>query len=182
VAATHPRILARRLSFETQYVRVVEKDVECAEGAEPETFWAVASGRYAAVLALTEDGRIPLVRQFRPAVERFVLELPSGAVDAGEEPEAAARRELLEEAGCAAAALVPVGPLIVDSGRQETLQWAYFAPAVRVVEETPEPVEPLETLFVQPAELARLIVAGDFDLAPHVAIVGRALLAGLIEL
>jgi ADP-ribose pyrophosphatase len=147
-----------------------------------QTFWAVQSGRYVAVFAVTDDGRIPLVRQFRPTVERYVLELPSGAVDAGEDPESAARRELREETGCEAGELIPLGPLIVDSGREETLQWAYFAPVVRVVDEHPDPGEPLETLFVAPAELRRLIVDGDFDLGPHVGIVGRALLAGLLTL
>ncbi len=176
-----PRIVGRRLVFESPFVRVYEQDVEPAPGEEQQVFWSIDSGRYAAVLALTEDGEIPLVRQFRPAHGRFVLELPSGAVDEGEEPEAAARRELLEETGCEARDLVPLGPLLVDSGRSETLQWAYFAPGARRVA-SPDPGEPLETVWVSPAELKRLIVAGELDLGVHVAMVGRAVLAGLLRL
>ena len=64
-----------------------------------------------------------------------MLELPSGAIEPGEAPEAAARRELLEETGCEAGELVSLGQFHVDSGRLETQQWAFFAPDVRIVDE-----------------------------------------------
>ncbi len=51
------------------------------------------------VLALTPDGRLVLVRQFRFGSDGFSLELPGGAVEAGEDPVAAAVRELSEETG-----------------------------------------------------------------------------------
>jgi ADP-ribose pyrophosphatase len=51
------------------------------------------------VLALTADSHVILVRQFRPAVQAYTLEMPAGAVDPGEDIESAARRELLEETG-----------------------------------------------------------------------------------
>lgn len=177
-----PRIVGRRLVYESPFLRVFEQDVEAEPGEEAQVFWSVDTGRYAAVLALTEDGEIPLVRQFRPAHGRFVLELPSGAVDEDEEPEAAARRELREETGCEAGRLVPLGPLLVDSGRSETLQWAYFAPGARRGEAAPDPGEALEIVFVSPAELKRLVATGELDLGVHVAMVGRAVLAGLLVL
>ncbi len=51
------------------------------------------------VIALTADGRIVLVRQYRHGIDRMALEIPSGLVDKDEEPLAAARRELAEETG-----------------------------------------------------------------------------------
>jgi ADP-ribose pyrophosphatase len=52
------------------------------------------------VVPLTDDGEVVCVRQYRPAVDRWMLELPAGVRDVdGEPPEETARRELEEEAG-----------------------------------------------------------------------------------
>jgi len=56
-------------------------------------------GQTVGVLALTPDGRLVMVRQFRPGPDRVVLNVPGGFVDAGETPVEAAARELTEETG-----------------------------------------------------------------------------------
>ena len=179
---TVPRILDRRLAWESPYVDVVEKDVDLGGPRGVETFWSVRTGGYAAIVAVTQEGLIPLVRQYRPAVEAYVLELPSGAIDAGEAPDAAARRELLEETGYEARELAFLGQLHVDSGRLETQQWAYFAPDVHLVNDRPTGEEELEVLFVTPAELRESILRGEFNLSVHVGMVGLAVLSGRLVL
>ena len=60
----------------------------------------------AAVVAVKEDGRILMVRQFRNALDRETLEIPAGGLNGAEEPtDAAAARELEEEAGYTAGRL-----------------------------------------------------------------------------
>jgi ADP-ribose pyrophosphatase len=56
-------------------------------------------GQTVGVLALTPDGRLLCVRQFRPGPDRVVLNIPGGFVDEGETPIEAAARELTEETG-----------------------------------------------------------------------------------
>lgn len=177
-----PGIVGRRTVYANPWLEVVEKDVELAPPRGRETFWSVRTGWYAAVLAVTDDGRVPLVCQFRPAVESPVLELPSGAIEDGETPEEAVRRELLEETGCEAGVLHLVGELHTDSGRMESRQWAYFAPDVRVVRDGPVGDEQLELLFVPREELVGLIVDGSFKMAVHLAVVAGAVAAGRFRL
>lgn len=54
------------------------------------------------ILAVTDEGRIPVVRQFRKPQEKVLLELPAGKADPGEEAEVTALRELQEETGYSA--------------------------------------------------------------------------------
>ena len=56
-------------------------------------------GRVVSVLALTPDNKVILAKQFRPGPEKILMEIPGGVVDADENPEQSAERELLEETG-----------------------------------------------------------------------------------
>jgi ADP-ribose pyrophosphatase len=53
------------------------------------------------LIPVQDDGRVVLIQQYRPTVERVLWELPAGSVDRGEEPDAAAARECEEEIGLA---------------------------------------------------------------------------------
>jgi len=66
-----------------------------------------------AIVAVTDTHEVLLIRQFRPPVNRYVIEFPAGLNDKGDTIEEAARRELLEETGYYARRLIPVteGPL-----------------------------------------------------------------------
>jgi ADP-ribose pyrophosphatase len=79
--------------------RVFAVDVEKIPGPGGRTY-EVATVRHAPCVVLIpvlDDGRIVLIRQYRHSVKRVLWELPAGSIDAGEAPEAAARRECEEE-------------------------------------------------------------------------------------
>jgi ADP-ribose pyrophosphatase len=67
-------------------------------GIEQDLLWIRHPGAVA-VAPLTDKGELLLVRQYRHAVRAITLELPAGRREAGEDPLAAARRELAEETG-----------------------------------------------------------------------------------
>jgi 8-oxo-dGTP pyrophosphatase MutT (NUDIX family) len=64
------------------------------------------------VVPVTPEGEVVCVRQYRPGTDEVTLEIPGGMIEPGEAPEAAARRELLEETGFAAERFVALG--VVD--------------------------------------------------------------------
>jgi ADP-ribose pyrophosphatase len=51
------------------------------------------------LLPIADDGRVILIRQYRPSIDREIWEVPAGSVDAGESPDQAAARECEEEIG-----------------------------------------------------------------------------------
>ena len=69
-----------------------------------------------AMVAVTGDGELLLIEQTRPAIGGAQVELPAGLVDEGEDFEAAARRELMEETGFSAERFDPLGEAPPSSG------------------------------------------------------------------
>jgi len=69
-----------------------------SDGAE-HSFFVVECPDWVNVIALTKDKEVVLIEQYRQGAEEIILEIPGGMIDTGEDPEAAARRELLEETG-----------------------------------------------------------------------------------
>lgn len=69
----------------------------------------IVKSSFVIVIAAKADGSVVCVRQFRHPFQQAELSFPAGHVDAGEDPEAAARRELQEEAGLKASRMVKLG-------------------------------------------------------------------------
>jgi ADP-ribose pyrophosphatase len=68
------------------------------------------------IIPLLDDGRIVLIRNLRPAVGRTLIELPAGTLARGEDPRAAAERELQEETGYRAGTIEPVCQFFMSPG------------------------------------------------------------------
>lgn len=82
------------------YISIVTRQYELPGGGEAE--WdLLAGGDTVAVLAMTADRHVVLVRQYRPGPARILDELPGGGIEEGEDPAEAAARELAEETGYA---------------------------------------------------------------------------------
>ena len=174
---TSARILTRTRTRLSPWVHVVSKEVEFAPGKEVEVYHCVAQPDYIAILARTSSGLIPLVRQYRPAVEAYTWELPAGLLEEGESPEEACRRELKEETGLNAERTTYLGCYYPDTGRLENRLHAFF-----VTTSDPDPgfvSEPgISVDFVNAEKLRDCILSGKFRHQLHLALFTLATLKG----
>jgi 8-oxo-dGTP pyrophosphatase MutT (NUDIX family) len=176
-----PKIKARRATRISPWVEIIEREVEFTPGAALELYHAVGQQDYIAIVALTPDGRIPIVRQYRPALEQFTWELPAGMVDKGETAADCCRRELMEETGFAVRSLHPLGSYAPCTARLSNRVHSFFvATAARA--EAPASEAGIELRLVTPAELSTLIQSGEFVLQLHIGAILLAGLAGHINL
>ena len=140
MAGKWPKIRSRRITTVSPWVSVIAREVEFSADAPPQLYHAVAQADYVAIVAVTQDGRIPLVRQYRPVLEGFSWELPAGLVDGGEDPAESCRRELLEETGFSARAIHRLADTSPCTGRLNNRIYSFFVEAgARVGKLDPEP-------------------------------------------
>ncbi len=176
-----PKIRSRSVTTVSPWMDVIAREVEFAPGAAPEVYHAVGQQDYLAIVAVAPDGRIPLVRQYRPAVEAFTWELPAGLVEPGEAPAESARRELLEETGLTARAIHPLGVSAACTGRLSNGVHSFFVEAgERVADFRPEPG--LTTAMATPDELVAMIRRGEFVQQLHLGALMLAELRSLLTL
>lgn len=171
-----PKIVSCRATRVSPWVELIEREVEFTSGAAPDVYHAIGQMDYVAIVARTPDGTIPIVRQYRPALENFTWELPAGTLENKDKsPADCCRRELLEETGFPAQTVHVLGSYAPCTARLSNRIHTFF------VETGPRVHQPatelgIELKLVTPHELAALIQARDFVLQLHL---GSLLLAGM---
>ena len=124
-------------------------------------FEIVRFGQGVAILPITEDGRVVLIRQLRPAVGAPILEIPAGKMEEGEEILATARRELLEETGIEGAALHLMQSIYTTPGFCDEVIHLVMARGGTVGPSSPEEDEWIDPpLFLSREEIRSLVLSG----------------------
>lgn len=130
------------------------------------------------VVALTDAGRLLMIRQFRVGSRAVTLEIPGGGVEAGEDRQAAAARELLEETGYAAERWSSLGSIEPNPAFHNNRCHTFLAEgARRVADPHPDTREDIEVEEIDRALLPELIRSGAIT---H-ALVTHALLRFALE-
>lgn len=114
-----------------------------------------------AVMAITDDNRLVVVRQFRKPLERTIVEIPAGKLEPGEEPVVCAHRELEEETGYTTQTMQHVASCYTSPGFANEIIHLYRTNGLIAGEAKPDEDEFVELMHITIEEAQQLIAAGE---------------------
>jgi ADP-ribose pyrophosphatase len=154
-------VITTRTVYQGRYLRAEERTVRLPDGRDARREIVVPPNAVG-VLPMTDDGTVYLVRQYRTALERAILEIPAGILEPGEDADQTARRECGEEIGLSPARLDPlVGyyhSVGFSTGRIEVFLGRDLRPAPHA---KPDGTEFLEIVTMSFDELLDRVQRGD---------------------
>ena len=138
----------------------------------------VEHGGAVAVVPMADRNTVILVRQFRLPAGKVLLEIPAGGIDAGEGPEACARRELAEEIGRVPGRLIPLFTCFLAPGYSTEKMHGFLALDLQDGAQDPDEDELLELAPMSLDDALAAIARGEIDDAKTIA--GLTLAARLL--
>lgn len=174
-----PPYVRSRLLTSHPLIKVFEHELPVEVSGEPPRTRPVVTlslGDWAVVLARTVEGTFLLVEQHRFGIGASTIEVAGGIVDPGEAPIDAARRELFEETGHHAPALVPLGWVFPNPALYDNRAHLFFADGVtRIADVVPTPEEVTHPRRYDRAALERAVAEGEIRHALSLLVITRAL-------
>ena len=151
--------LSSQLIYQGRLIRVRVDRVRLPNGRESSREIVEHNGAVA-IVALDGEGNVLLVRQYRKAVERTLLEIPAGTLEAGEEPLKCAHRELQEETGYMAGKMEHLGGFYSAPGFCTEYLTLYLATDLTPGPSNAEADEDIELVRLPLAQTRDLIASG----------------------
>jgi ADP-ribose pyrophosphatase len=169
------QVLRRRELLDgSPWLRVWAEDVRLPNGTVIEGFYKLEMPDYVVVVPMCDDG-VVVQRMYKHGPGGIGLHVPAGYIETGEEPLAAAQRELLEETGCSADDWTYLGRLTNDGNRGSGAGHFFLA---RDVHKTGKPIkDELEVATVETISLDQLVEAVLGGEVPLLSIAGAVGLA-----
>jgi ADP-ribose pyrophosphatase len=137
-----PDVLSSREVYQGKIVSLRVDEIALSEGRSA-TREVVEHPGAVVIIALDGEGEVALVRQYRHAIKRYLLELPAGGLEPGEEPLATAQRELREEVGLDAAIWTSLGYFFSSPGFANEILHVFLAEDLRPGHADPDEDEDL---------------------------------------
>ncbi|WP_242615122.1 NUDIX hydrolase [Paenibacillus solani] len=134
------------------------------------------------VVLAKQNDQLLLIRQYRAPVDDYVIQLPGGGVDHGEDLESAARREMLEETGCSCGKLHYLGKLYPASWRCNEIAHVYYTDEViSQAEQQLEGYENIDVIRMSVKDCLRQIRDNELQDSELIFAMMQGLLKGFIQ-
>ncbi len=159
------KLVESRYTYQDRWLKLRSDSVRLPNGKSLSPYHVLEIANWVNVIAITEAGNILLIEQYRHAVREVMLEIPAGHVDPPESPDAAIRRELLEETGYGEGTWHRLGALHPAASRFDNEVHSYVALGVRrIAEPSREATEDLRLVEMPWAEFADGLRSGKLRL------------------
>jgi ADP-ribose pyrophosphatase len=160
-----------------KFLIVEDHTVELPDGRVVSEWPWLITPDYVNVVAMTEGGEFLCFRQTKYSVDGATLAPVGGYIEPGEDPRAAAQRELIEETGYEAPEWISLGRYSVDGNRGAGVAHLFLARgARRVAEADADDLEEQQLLRLNRSEMEAALAAGEFKVLPWATAVALALL------
>lgn len=173
------KTLSRKTVFSCPVFEVSRREIEVSSSRKVERFVVEHPGAVV-FLPQSEEGDIYLVKQYRAALERSLLELPAGTLERGEDPLECAKRELAEEVKLQAVTWVRLGELFPAPGFCNEKQHLFLARGLSPAQGELDEDEVIEVVKLTPQEVYQAIEDGEICDAKSIAAILRAQLSGFL--
>ncbi|ACU05796.1 NUDIX hydrolase [Pedobacter heparinus] len=152
---------------------------ELQNGAIKDDYYVLEYPNWVNAIALTEENKVIMVRQYRHPADIISLEIPGGVIDGEELPEAAIKRELLEETGYSFKSAELIATLYANPATANNVTYTYLLKGgTKTAEQHLDDHEILNVEEYTIEELKQLLAEHKIDQALHCA----ALFYGLMKL
>lgn len=122
-----------------------------------------------AIAAITPEGKMVLVRQYRKAAEKAVLEVPAGKIENNEAHEQTAKRELKEETGYTAGKVKFITSFYSSIGYSTEVIYLYYATELTPGETNFDDNEAIDILEFELQDLKKMVLSGEIEDAKSIA-------------
>lgn len=147
--------------FNGRIITVHEDTVQLVDGTQAKREIVDHNGGVA-IIGLTQEGEVLLVRQFRAPYKEVLFEIPAGKLEKGEDPFEAAKREFQEECGCTAENFKYIGELYPTPGYCGEIIRLYYATGLEFGEQHLDEDERLDVYKVPLGEAFDRCINGEF--------------------
>jgi ADP-ribose pyrophosphatase len=152
-----------------QYFTARKDTCEMPDGTVVPEYFVVELPTSACALAITDDHKVILVKQYRYPLEEVILEIPGGFIDQGESPEKGMARELLEETGYEFANVEYVGKVAANPGVLNNYTQLFLATGgKKTAGQSLDHYEQIEVLLYTVEEVRAMLLRNEFVQALHV--------------
>lgn len=144
--------------LDTPWISVRKDKCELPDGTVVPDYYVLQGSDSAIITAVTEEGKVILVKQYKHGFGKVVTELPAGIIDQGETPAECIKRELLEETGYDVKSVTQIAELSFSPSGSSFKKFVFIAKGAKKIQGPQiNPKEVIETILKSPKQVNEMI-------------------------